>query len=87
MVADRKCSGIRDLIGLEDHQSCSTVMIGGAASMADRCTLSRAVKRTVPGVREAEISRRSAEGNSTLYYPYLEVDDSETDLLSRRSEP
>jgi hypothetical protein len=36
-------------------------------------------------VREAEISRRSAEGNFTLYYPYLEAGDSKTDLLSRRS--
>jgi hypothetical protein len=32
MVAHSKCSGIRDLIGLRNR----TVMIGEAASMADR---------------------------------------------------
>jgi hypothetical protein len=53
--------------------------------MADRRTLSRAVKRNELSVREADISRRSTEESFfASYYPYFEAADSETKTPSRR---
>jgi hypothetical protein len=87
MVAHSRCSGIRDLIGLKDHQSCSTVMVGEADSMADRCTSSQTVKCRMSDVREAEITRRCAEESFVSYFPHLEAGDSETKMLRKDLDP